>query len=198
MVTGTERHILIVCHGNLCRSPMAEVLLQAQLPANEWRVSSSGTHAIGDDPPAPEAQRVVAEMVGLDISSLRSTPVTVEDLRRSDHILTMSRLQAAEVVALAPEVAERTRLLGGFAPAAEETELAADPRAGNAHAEEIGDPLGGEPETYRQCCDRLLRATGAVARWLSRGAEEEAAPPAARSWLQQKGDAPLVVIRYRP
>ena len=182
MSVAPASRILMVCFGNLCRSPMAEALLAARLPAQRWRVCSAGTHAIGGDPPTPEAQQVIGELEDLDISQQRSTALTVDELLRSDHIFAMSRLQAAEVAALAPDVAGRTRLLGSFCPAERSTATAADPGGQAADPHEIFDPMGCDQATYRDCCLRLAAATDAVAAWLLEDADAKAAPPAVAEW----------------
>ena len=161
---------------------MAEGLLRVSLPEDGWSVESAGTQAIGGDPPTPEAQDAVATTAGVDISTQRSIPVTVDLLRRCDQILTMSRQQALEVAALAPEVGDRTRLLGAFAPAPAEFDGPADPWGLPAEPDEIPDPMGGDDATYQSCCARLALAVDAVAAWLESGADAAAAPPPVADW----------------
>ena len=180
-------HILTICFGNLFRSPMAEALLQDRLPEADWRVSSAGIHAMGGDPPSSLAQLAVSEVEGLDMSELRSSPLTVQDVMVSDYIFTMSRRQAAEVTALAPEAADRVRLLGSFAPSYEETGLSADPGGDVADPEEIGDPIGGDLETCMDCCRRIAEASDKVAAWLQGGADARLAPPTVASGLRIPG-----------
>ena len=180
-----RRSVLLVCFGNLCRSPMAEGLMRQQLPEAGWTVHSAGTHAIGGDPPTMQAHRAVAHIAGVDIAEQRSTPLTVDLLRASDFILTMSRQQALEVAALAPEAAPRTRLLGSFAPSPSDFDGPADPFGPPADAMEIADPMGGSSEIYEACCLRLIDATDLAARWLLDGAVESAAPPAVAAWNQR-------------
>jgi protein-tyrosine-phosphatase len=163
---------------------MAEALLRERLPEPEWEVSSVGTHALGGDPPSSLAQRAVSELEGIDMSSLRSSPLTVQDLMGSDYIFTMSRRQAAEVVALVPEVADRVRLLGSFAPLHQETYLSADPGGEVADPDEIGDPIGGDLEVCMTCCRRIAEASDKIAAWLLAGADERLAPPTVASGLR--------------
>lgn len=180
--------MLVVCFGNLCRSPMAEGLLRARLPEDQWKVASAGTHAIGGDRPTEFAAMSVKELEGIDISGQCSTPLTVDELKRSDYVFTMSRMQAAEAVALLPEVASRTRLLGAFSPATEEQALPSEPLGGVADREEIGDPMGADLEAYRRCYQRLAEATDAAAAWLCAGAPKREGPPAADAWLRPAGE----------
>ena len=175
--------VLVVCFGNLCRSPMAEALLRDRLPADQWEVISAGTHAIGDDPPTDGSREAVAHIAGLDISRQRSLLLTVDVLRRSDFIFTMSRLQALEAAALVPTAAPRIRLLGAFAPATGATRESADPYGGPADRTEIPDPMGADTEAYEACCIRLIDCTNAVAAWLDAGASAIEAPGPVAEWV---------------
>ena len=62
-----RRTILVVCFGNLCRSPMAEALLRVRLPDNDWHVISAGTHAMSGSPPTHGSRQAVLHLAGLDI-----------------------------------------------------------------------------------------------------------------------------------
>ena len=168
--------ILVVCFGNLCRSPMAEAFLRHRLPTDQWEVISAGTHAIGDDPPTDGSREAMAHLAGLDISRQRSSLLTVDALRRSDYIFTMSRRQALDAAALLPTAAPRIRLLGAFVPATSATRESADPGGGRASKMEIPDPMGADTEAYEACCMRLVDCTNAVVAWLEAGAPAVEAP----------------------
>ncbi len=166
--------ILVVCYGNLCRSPMAEGLLQHRLPAFEVR--SAGTNAVGDDPPTPLAQEVMRREAEIEISAQRSSPLTVAEIAAADHIFTMSDRQARIVAALDPASAARVRLLGAFSPATGDTDVSADPGGDAAGRPEIPDPIGGTYEDYAACMSRLAAAADHCADWLLAGADSEAIP----------------------
>ena len=106
-------HILILCAGNLCRSPLAEALLRARL-AREGKpieVGSAGLIAdLGD--PADEMARVVASGHGLDLAAHRSRPVDPELVRWADLILVMEQVHRRHLLALAPTAAGKVYLLG--------------------------------------------------------------------------------------
>lgn len=99
----TER-ILIVCLGNICRSPAAEAVLRAKAAAVglDLVVESAGT---GDwhvgDPPHPPMIRA-AQAAGYDLSPLRARQVAPEDFDRFDLILAADETNLAEVEALRP------------------------------------------------------------------------------------------------
>jgi len=177
--------VLVVCFGNLCRSPMAEGLFRAVLPRDQWRVASAGTHAIGGDSPTRGARDALRRIAGLDISHQRSKPLTVDLLREADHVFTMSRRQALEAAALLPQVAPRVRLLGAFAPAHESADLPADPHGDDADAMEIPDPMGESADTYEACCRRIDDCVRAAAQWLAEGADPGAAPASVATWLER-------------
>lgn len=175
--------VLVVCYGNLCRSPMAAGLLRARLPRDHWTVVSAGTNAGGGEPPALLTRRVALEQEGVDLEDERSTPIDVQTITASQQILTMSRRQAATVVALVPEAADRTRLLGAFAPALEAENLPGEPFGPMVDPEEIGDPMGGDIEVYMSLYRRLARACDALTEWLLNGADPTEAPPAVADGL---------------
>ena len=87
-------HILFVCTGNICRSPMAQgvfenVALREGL-AGEVSVDSAGTHGFyhAGEQPDPRAQESVLSR-GIDISGQRGRLLDPEDCERFDYILTM-------------------------------------------------------------------------------------------------------------
>jgi len=80
--------ILMVCLGNICRSPLAEGILQhkAKEAGLNWQVDSAGTgnYHIGD-PPHVLSQKV-AKLNGIDISKQQCRQFVKEDMLRFDKI----------------------------------------------------------------------------------------------------------------
>jgi protein-tyrosine phosphatase len=102
--------VLLVCTGNICRTPMAEGFLRERsslLPDGGLRVSSAGTWATHGNSPTGEAVIAAAER-GADIRALQSTPVTPELVERADLVLTMTEEQRDEVLEQAPGVRGKT------------------------------------------------------------------------------------------
>ena len=82
-------NILVVCVGNICRSPLAEALLrQAFQDENDVSVSSAGLGALVDYSAAEHAEVLMAER-GLDISGHKARQLTPDLIHASDLILVM-------------------------------------------------------------------------------------------------------------
>ena len=82
--------IVTVCSGNICRSPLAEVLADrvAMTFAVEVEVQSGGTLGLIDRP-SPRQVIAVAREIGIDLTRHRSKPLTREMVDWADHVLVM-------------------------------------------------------------------------------------------------------------
>jgi len=85
--------ILVVCLGNICRSPIAEGVLKHMVQKNNmnWIVASAGTenYHIGE-PPHRYSQKI-CQKNGIDISQQRARPFVASDLNNFDKIYAMSK-----------------------------------------------------------------------------------------------------------
>ena len=93
--------VLMVCLGNICRSPLAEGILQAKLPKN-YIVDSAGTasYHVGT---APDKRSVVtAKKFGVDISQQKCRQISTSDFETFDHIYVMDTSNYKNVLAIAP------------------------------------------------------------------------------------------------
>lgn len=146
--------VLMVCTGNICRSPTAEAVLRHRLDAQGLQdkvlVDSAGTHAHIGSPSDPRAQRH-AKARGYDLSRLRGRQVETEDFVRFDLILAMDAAHLAWM--------ERMAQPGARAERALITERAQR----FAGADEVPDPYYGAPEGFDQVLDML---EDAVDGWL--------------------------------
>jgi protein-tyrosine phosphatase len=108
-------NILIVCTGNICRSPMAEALLRASSAVSRphLKVSSAGLAALEGHPAAPLAVTLLAER-GLDLSAHRARQLTPELVAAADLILVMDAAQQRRLETLAPSARGRVHRLGRF------------------------------------------------------------------------------------
>jgi protein-tyrosine phosphatase len=102
--------ILMVCTGNICRSPIAEVLLAARLGQGR-AVESAGIHALVGWPADAVARELMAER-GLDLAPHRARQLTAAMVRSADLILVMEEGQRREVEALDPSARGRVHRLG--------------------------------------------------------------------------------------
>ncbi|KWI26353.1 hypothetical protein WT71_19930 [Burkholderia stagnalis] len=128
--------ILVVCHANLCRSPLAEAILRRALP--RVRVSSAGINArIGV--PAAQLACEAARAHGLDLSAHRANALTLDTCAQADLILVMETVQRRHIEARYQFA--RGRVFSIAAP--------------GAGPPDIADPYGGPPEAFATCLNRL-------------------------------------------
>ena len=141
------KHVLFICTGNVCRSPMAEGLLR-HTAGDRVKVASAGLGAGHGQPPSAHAIEVLRKE-GIDIADIRSQPVSAHLLQQADYIFTMTRDHLDMLLLLFPEMASKTRLLR-FEEAA---------KGGRA---DVTDPIGGTRATYESCKADIQRAMSHV------------------------------------
>jgi protein-tyrosine phosphatase len=90
------KSILVVCVGNICRSPMAEALLQRRLHERNISVSSAGLGALVGHQADEIAQNLMREQ-GIDISGHRARQLDSDLLRAAELILVMEGWQQREI-----------------------------------------------------------------------------------------------------
>ncbi|MCJ8208255.1 low molecular weight phosphotyrosine protein phosphatase [Mucilaginibacter sp. RS28] len=97
--------ILMVCLGNICRSPLAEGIMQhlADEQGLDWQVDSAGTGNwhVGEGPDRRSVR--TARQHGIDISRQVCRQFKVSDFDRFDHIFVMDKYNLRDVTALAPD-----------------------------------------------------------------------------------------------
>lgn len=86
------KNILVLCTGNVCRSPTAEYLLRKNLDPGKYAVESAGIGAVVNSAPEASAEKVARDH-GLDISGHFSRQVTMDMLRWADMVLVMEKKQ---------------------------------------------------------------------------------------------------------
>jgi protein-tyrosine phosphatase len=105
------KSILVVCEGNICRSPMAEGLLAAALP--ELDVRSAGLNALSGVPADETAVRLM-QARSIDIMRHRAMQITRELCSHADLVLVMSTDQRKRLEEKYPFACGRTFRLGEF------------------------------------------------------------------------------------
>lgn len=149
--------ILIICSGNICRSPMVAACMRERLARSGMShvvVDSAGTLGIDDIPASAEAIEVMRE-IGVDLGGHRSRGLTANDLRTSDIVLAMGRAQLEHLALHDPNGGGRRFLLRAFEngprPLPDPPDLA-DP---------IGQPVAvfrDRRDTIRVCVDHFVLA----------------------------------------
>lgn len=148
--------VLIVCTGNICRSPTGEGVLRHLAEkrglADRVRIESAGTHDyhVGEGPD-PRSVRHAAKR-GYDLSRLRAAQVSPEDFFAYDYILAMDRGHLRILRAMAPKDAKAR--LGLFLDA-----------SARWKGEDIPDPYYGGTEGFERVLDMVEEA---AERWLDR------------------------------
>jgi protein-tyrosine-phosphatase len=165
--------VLVVCHGNICRSPYAAAFLRSRLPPLV-RVASAGF--MGPGRPCPDVAVEVAAARGLDLSGHRSQLLAPPEVYAADLIVVMDTTQRWGIRALFGRLGNDVLLLGDLDPEPIETR-------------EIRDPVEQPKEVFdlsysriERCVEELVRAVSISAQHLpSRGAP-------ARSQRDQDGE----------
>jgi protein-tyrosine phosphatase len=143
--TGIEKpekiKVLILCIGNLCRSPFAERLLRTRIPSNKLdaEVFSRGTMAQRGETPTKEAIEA-AKKWSINLSDHRSHPLDLCDINTSDLILTMDST-TAETLNDLYELWDIAIPLGRFYP--------------DYFIPDIEDPYGKGVEEYIKCYEMI-------------------------------------------
>ncbi len=145
---GPIRSVVVICHGNICRSPFAGLDLAARNAHLEVR--TAGLAAGSGSPPEPGALRV-ARKIGLELDGHRSKPLTDEDVEWADLILGMQGRHSVEIRRRWPQSVHKVRLLGDFLPRR--------PYA-------IEDPWGEEDAVFYTVFTRIIQANGRISELL--------------------------------
>ncbi len=94
------KKILMVCLGNICRSPLAEGILQSKLSSGNFAVDSAGTagYHVGELPDGRSIE--VARKYGIDITNQRSRKFVKADFDNFDMIFAMDQSNYGDIVAM--------------------------------------------------------------------------------------------------
>ena len=104
--------ILMVCLGNICRSPLAEGILKHKLnsKAEKWVVDSAGTSGWHDGKQPDSRSIEIAKIHGIDITDQTSRKFTSRDFDQFDLILAMDSSNYQNIVQLARNDEDRKKV----------------------------------------------------------------------------------------
>jgi protein-tyrosine-phosphatase len=148
-------HIVVVCTGNICRSPMAAGLLEHRLPLDVMdrvTVGSAGTCGMHGQVATENAVKAMADL-GFDITAHRARRLTRELTRGADLIVAMEKVHLKEIKRIYGWGRPNARLLGEFGLPSE--------------SREIEDPIGQPLHAYQACLERLRPCIDGLIEWLN-------------------------------
>lgn len=145
--------IVMVCLGNICRSPLAEGILKAKLP-KDYVVDSAGTGAWHSGQLPDKRSVTTAKNRGLDITNQRARQFKVSDFDTFDYIYVMDNSNYKDVISLAPTEESKSKvrlILNEIFP--------------NENVD-VPDPYYGGDDGFENVFDMLDQACEAIARKL--------------------------------
>ena len=148
------QRLLVVCYGNICRSPVAAALLRRELTPLGIEVQSAGL--IGFNRPAPAEAVNAAQRCGVDLSSHYSRLVTVDSLRTADLIVVMEPSQRRHICERFGLPPSNVMVLGDFDPAGVNTRAIRDP------VDQHGDVFDQVYERIARCVRELVNGLGSA------------------------------------
>lgn len=146
---GSIRSILVVCYGNVCRSPYLEAVLRRSLP--EISLSSAGFISPGR--PVPTHSLLLASARGIDLSTFRSRPLGRANVAGTDLVVVMDSKQARHIWRQFRISPSRIVIAGDLDPVMCETRG-------------IRDPWGRSADVFASTFDRLDRCASSLVRLL--------------------------------
>jgi len=131
--------LMFICTGNICRSPMAEVLARSYAQDRGWNIEvcSSSLMGLKGNPAHPNAIKVCAE-IDLDLTPHKAQPLSPELLEWADWVLVMELAHSRGARDMLPTKGDHILLLGSFCGKLE-----------------IDDPLGGWKRRFRKSRDEI-------------------------------------------
>ena len=144
------KSVLFVCTGNICRSPIAEGLFRRLIGnRKDVEIASAGVHAVRGQPPSLYAVQVCEEQ-GVNISDLRSQPLTAALVDRATHVFAMTGAHLETIQMLFPQGAEKSFLLREFE------------EPGATVWRDVPDPIGLGRDVYEECARTIKNALPSV------------------------------------
>ncbi|MFO7745615.1 MAG: low molecular weight protein-tyrosine-phosphatase [Psychroflexus sp.] len=148
--------ILMVCLGNICRSPLAEGILKSKLDSSKFQIDSAGTSGYHEGALPDQRSIDVAKKNELDITDQRSRPFRKEDFKTFDYIFVMDTSNYEDVLELAENQEERDKvslILDKIFPGEDES---------------VPDPYHNSIDGFNQVFEMLEESCSVIAKELER------------------------------
>jgi protein-tyrosine phosphatase len=104
--------VLVVCLGNICRSPLAEGILRAKVEEKglDWEIDSAGTGAWHEDNPPDKRSIDIAKKHGIDITAQRARKIRKADFNDFDLILPMDTSNRDDLYEMTSTMEQRNKI----------------------------------------------------------------------------------------
>ena len=143
-------NILVLCLGNICRSPVIETLLKKSLPEDLFQIRSRGLLPL-DSQPSPPDYAHQAKSLGIDLSGHFSSPISSEDVSWATVILIMDDSNREALRRYGDMALSKVVWIGAWDPSGDIV---------------IPDPFREPPQTQRQIIHRMKRVSSHFSAWL--------------------------------
>lgn len=143
--------ILMVCLGNICRSPLAQGILESKLPQSSFFIDSAGTGGYHIGSPPDNRSVRVAKLHGIDISHQQARKFSIEDFERFDIIFAMDQYNKRDIQHLAKtqEHSNKVKIILNESP--------------NADLNDVPDPYYGTMSDFEDVYQLLDTACESIA-----------------------------------
>ncbi|WP_334170365.1 arsenate reductase/protein-tyrosine-phosphatase family protein [Sinomonas sp.] len=208
MSDGTPFRILAVCTGNICRSPLAERLLQSGLDEaapGVFAVTSAGVRALAGQPAHPRSAEIALRL-GSSLDAFEARQLTQGHITEADLVLILAEDHRSPVLALSPSALKRTFTLREFAriveilpgPSTRETvpdawrryvadgnRIRHEVRLDDPSLNDVADPFGLDAPAYERMVEELLPPVSALIRAALPRRRRRGAPGESRAMLRE-------------